>query len=98
MGWTIETRCLFLRFSIVLPKTLLFMSLKKSFSKSFFALARRAVFISRSEEHTSELQSLRHLVCRLLLEKKNTSHSSFHIMLSNTNTHQSTTNHDSEIQ
>src|SRR5262245_65083648 len=25
--------------------------------------------ISRSEEHTSELQSLRHLVCRLLLEK-----------------------------
>src|SRR5262245_63887576 len=29
-------------------------------------LAARA----RSEEHTSELQSLRHLVCRLLLEKK----------------------------
>src|SRR5438045_9767349 len=29
---------------------------------------RRAVL--RSEEHTSELQSLRHLVCRLLLEKK----------------------------
>src|SRR5262245_63625462 len=28
-----------------------------------------AVF-DRSEEHTSELQSLRHLVCRLLLEKK----------------------------
>src|SRR5438045_7343836 len=27
--------------------------------------------IARSEEHTSELQSLRHLVCRLLLEKKN---------------------------
>src|SRR5258705_7582235 len=26
--------------------------------------------IGRSEEHTSELQSLRHLVCRLLLEKK----------------------------
>src|SRR5437899_8054736 len=25
---------------------------------------------ARSEEHTSELQSLRHLVCRLLLEKK----------------------------
>src|SRR5205814_3418098 len=25
---------------------------------------------TRSEEHTSELQSLRHLVCRLLLEKK----------------------------
>src|SRR5262245_63120908 len=27
-------------------------------------------FRRRSEEHTSELQSLRHLVCRLLLEKK----------------------------
>src|SRR5262245_63915866 len=27
-------------------------------------------FSLRSEEHTSELQSLRHLVCRLLLEKK----------------------------
>src|SRR5258705_7498868 len=27
---------------------------------------------ARSEEHTSELQSLRHLVCRLLLEKKTT--------------------------
>src|SRR5947199_5380418 len=29
-----------------------------------------AVWLVRSEEHTSELQSLRHLVCRLLLEKK----------------------------
>src|SRR5262245_47719260 len=28
------------------------------------------VTLERSEEHTSELQSLRHLVCRLLLEKK----------------------------
>src|SRR2546429_4547835 len=27
---------------------------------------------TRSEEHTSELQSRLHLVCRLLLEKKNT--------------------------
>src|SRR5690625_6808769 len=27
---------------------------------------------ARSEEHTSELQSRGHLVCRLLLEKKNT--------------------------
>src|SRR5258705_3499462 len=26
--------------------------------------------IARSEEHTSELQSLRHLVCRLLLDKR----------------------------
>src|SRR5439155_5137392 len=28
--------------------------------------------VSRSEEHTSELQSRGHLVCRLLLEKKKT--------------------------
>src|SRR2546429_1428953 len=28
-------------------------------------------FVQRSEEHTSELQSRLHLVCRLLLEKKN---------------------------
>ena len=27
-------------------------------------------FLTRSEEHTSELQSRRNLVCRLLLEKK----------------------------
>src|ERR1039458_10406205 len=33
---------------------------------------RRATEQGRSEEHTSELQSLRHLVCRLLLEKKKT--------------------------
>src|SRR5712675_1982092 len=31
---------------------------------------RRAAVSSRSEEHTSELQSRLHLVCRLLLEKK----------------------------
>src|SRR5690625_4037828 len=30
-----------------------------------------APFLTRSEEHTSELQSRGHLVCRLLLEKKN---------------------------
>src|ERR1035441_11127456 len=32
--------------------------------------ARTLWRLLRSEEHTSELQSLRHLVCRLLLEKK----------------------------
>src|SRR5204863_4188471 len=30
--------------------------------------------LDRSEEHTSELQSRRDLVCRLLLEKKNAHH------------------------
>src|SRR5947208_3702686 len=32
------------------------------------------VLLERSEEHTSELQSPDHLVCRLLLEKKNNRH------------------------
>src|SRR5947199_3892152 len=34
------------------------------------AIANPDKRVLRSEEHTSELQSLRHLVCRLLLEKK----------------------------
>src|SRR5438034_8179156 len=34
--------------------------------------------IGRSEEHTSELQSHSDLVCRLLLEKKNTQRSAAH--------------------
>src|SRR5262245_63142610 len=46
-----------------------------SFSASSIpATSSKVTFVSlswsRSEEHTSELQSLRHLVCRLLLEKK----------------------------
>src|SRR3712207_7910031 len=35
--------------------------------------ARLGIGASRSEEHTSELQSRQYLVCRLLLEKKNIS-------------------------
>src|SRR5687767_15734696 len=34
------------------------------------ALLYWTILVSRSEEHTSELQSLAYLVCRLLLEKK----------------------------
>src|SRR5690606_11667308 len=37
---------------------------------TFRAPAWRAALWSRSEEHTSELQSRENLVCRLLLEKK----------------------------
>src|SRR5262245_63292426 len=56
---------------------------------------------SRSEEHTSELQSLRHLVCRLPLEKKNTNLSKqhqitkikSHIQTQTQNTSQYFTNH-----
>src|SRR5258708_14901787 len=36
-----------------------------------YGTVRRAARLERSEEHTSELQSPDHLVCRLLLEKKN---------------------------
>src|SRR3712207_7608275 len=35
------------------------------------AIARGFLEVNRSEEHTSELQSRQYLVCRLLLEKKN---------------------------
>src|SRR2546429_6933420 len=35
---------------------------------------RRRYRVTRSEEHTSELQSRLHLVCRLLLEKKKNKH------------------------
>ena len=34
------------------------------------SIAGHAILFHRSEEHTSELQSRLHLVCRLLLEKK----------------------------
>src|SRR5256885_16373006 len=40
-------------------------------STSFVSLLLPAMLASRSEEHTSELQSPCNLVCRLLLEKKN---------------------------
>src|SRR2546429_6738629 len=67
--------------STLFPYTTLFRSLQrfdgnrsifaldavKNFAKEFFGVGRRD---PRSEEHTSELQSRLHLVCRLLLEKK----------------------------
>src|SRR2546422_6916316 len=40
--------------------------------------ARQPGPLARSEEHTSELQSRLHLVCRLLLEKKKTLHTTRH--------------------
>src|SRR2546425_4820937 len=41
-----------------------------AFSRPVFTASSSAMAIERSEEHTSELQSLAYLVCRLLLEKK----------------------------
>src|SRR2546422_1957703 len=40
-------------------------------------IARDPAGSYRSEEHTSELQSRLHLVCRLLLEKKKTRHAPY---------------------
>src|SRR5258708_20169704 len=48
-----------------------------SFSILFQIYAKRRN--ERSEEHTSELQSPDHLVCRLLLEKKKKPHFTLHI-------------------
>src|SRR5205814_3838443 len=46
---------------------------RESWARLFTAVRERDgdALRGRSEEHTSELQSLRHFVCRLLLEKKN---------------------------
>src|SRR5258705_5817971 len=48
---------------------LFFLIEKWNFSSSQTEEKRLSELKRRSEEHTSELQSLRHLVCRLLLEK-----------------------------
>src|ERR1039458_1936124 len=58
--------------STLFPYTTLFQSKvsRYEFSTRWNAARRPGADCTRSEEHTSELQSLRHLVCRLLLEKK----------------------------
>src|ERR1035438_8234787 len=57
--------------STLFPYTTLFRSLRIGRLPCGPGWCREAVpRRDRSEEHTSELQSLRHLVCRLLLEKK----------------------------
>src|SRR5258708_22404116 len=70
--------------STLFPYTTLFRSLnpqssygtQKAIAELLLADYTRRGFVDgqqqRSEEHTSELQSPDHLVCRLLLEKKNT--------------------------
>src|SRR5438876_6797893 len=60
------------------PAGMAFVSIPRFSFSRFFSLCSSDL---RSEEHTSELQSPVHLVCRLLLEKKNTptTHKSTHI-------------------
>src|SRR2546430_5520442 len=63
--------------STLFPYTTLFRScwaqpcsLASGFPRSVSQITPRMADFSRSEEHTSELQSQSNLVCRLLLEKK----------------------------
>src|SRR5205809_118298 len=65
--------------STLFPYTTLFRSLlglvielcRRSTGWGLTTLVAVLLIFTRSEEHTSELQSRLHLVCRLLLEKKN---------------------------
>src|SRR2546429_7207700 len=54
-------------FRSALENSVAYAKQRKAFGK---VIADFAECLSRSEEHTSELQSRLHLVCRLLLEKK----------------------------
>src|SRR2546423_10390766 len=61
--------------STLFPYTTLFRSLDDfpldEFDQRLHSVRRGVAYgVRRSEEHTSELQSLAYLVCRLLLEKK----------------------------
>src|SRR2546422_7058495 len=73
--------------STLFPYTTLFRSAEPANTATWLSSSRRSANVShviavrsrspptsRSEEHTSELQSRLHLVCRLLLEKKKNMH------------------------
>src|SRR5258708_18393015 len=74
--------------STLFPYTTLFRSIRRglnspqvfNFGDNTPTIRNRLVDLTRSEEHTSELQSPDHLVCRLLLEKKKkTYHCRFYV-------------------
>src|SRR6266566_6555927 len=74
--------------STLFPYTTLFRFRPRQYAPTI--TARRFAFagiVARSEEHTSELQSPCKLVCRLLLEKKNTIHYSKTLPTTTTNRH-----------
>src|SRR5258705_9406579 len=77
--------------STLFPYTTLFRSrvvmLRWFEHKQVYVPSRVMETCTRSEEHTSELQSLRHLVCRLLLEKKKRLSSSENVMSSVSHRH-----------
>src|SRR5690349_23360299 len=67
--YTTLFRSIFSRMSPVGRHAMITMTTAKA-KTSLYALAKGSSTVPRSEEHTSELQSRRDLVCRLLLEKK----------------------------
>src|SRR5438445_7885468 len=84
--------------STLSPYTTLFRSRRPTTPRSHsscWTRSRRSTRSSRSEEHTSELQSRQYLVCRLLLEKKKKKKKEKKIKKKQKNTNNNTTkNHD----
>src|SRR5207253_8413295 len=77
--------------STLFPYTMLFRSAPARFPPRRLAPRKSTSLITahrRSEEHTSELQSRGHLVCRLLLEKKKTHPKAPHTTVSHPTTPQ----------
>src|SRR2546425_8985094 len=77
--------------STLFPYTTLFRSLGANSSLKPALVQLQGLLIQRdgrvqkrSEEHTSELQSLAYLVCRLLLEKKKTNHARSQLQIDRT--------------
>src|SRR5574343_1681571 len=76
MGWLLVVVCFFFLMirrpprSTLFPYTTLFRSSRTPVAPRGTSRPARAGRSTRSEEHTSELQSHHDLVCRLLLEKK----------------------------
>src|SRR2546429_5112895 len=68
------TKRRFRRWNIVIVSLLAFLVLGAFVANHPSYLVPQRTAITRSEEHTSELQSRLHLVCRLLLEKKKKHH------------------------
>src|SRR3712207_8827856 len=73
------TRCPLRYVPLVLPRSSTYQARPRNVITACSADANESsttieLLTSRSEEHTSELQSRQYLVCRLLLEKKNPHH------------------------
>src|SRR5215510_15818031 len=76
--------------STLFPYTTLFRSYRIPAPPGECARENRAASPDRSEDHTSELQSRGHLVCRLLLEKKKPTSQQYALSTRHTNQTQKT--------